>query len=73
MRRFRHGVRGPDGLFIHPPGARVMPEPECIRSQNETEKIKELQVELGMKFIPYELAVQYLYPHRRKNMLTEPR
>lgn len=49
-----------------------MPEPECIRSQNETERIKELMVELGMKFIPYELAVQYLYPGRRKNMLTEP-
>lgn len=68
MKRFKHGVRGPDGLFIHPPGVRVLPEPECLRFQNETDKIKQLMVELGMKFIPYDLARQYLYPKKVKKV-----
>lgn len=37
-----------------------------MRRQNESEQIKKLMVELGMKFIPHELVLQYLHPKRKK-------
>ena len=65
MRRFRHGVRGEDGMFIHTPGERVLPDSECMRHQNESEAMKRLMEELGMKFIPPDVAMQYLRPKKK--------
>lgn len=68
MRRFKQGVRNPDGTFKHYPGERVLPEPECLRQQNETEKIKWLMQELGVKFVSREMYLKFFHP--KKKLLT---
>ncbi len=65
MRRFKNGVRNDKGEFLHYPGERILPEPECLRQQNETEKIKQLMIDLNMKFIPPDVAMIYLRPKKR--------
>ena len=42
MRRYRHGIRGLDGLWVVLPGERVMPEPSCLRLQREAEARKKI-------------------------------
>lgn len=69
MRRYRNGQRGEDGMFVHCPGERVLPEPECLKQQREAAECRELAEFLGLKFVSRDIYLEYYSQARRKKRL----